>query len=278
MNTNVRVIVLADNTAEGRGLRGEHGLAFWVERDQSRLLFDTGQGLVLGDNGAALQLDFASLDAIVLSHGHYDHSGGLSQALAAAANAVPVFMHPDALRPKYRRVGDAVREIGMPLLCREALNGAHAKMVPTREPTTVAPGIRTTGEIPRRHAEERSEERFCLDAAGRIDDPIQDDTALIVETSQGIVLLLGCAHAGLINTLEHVRDLTDGAPIRTVVGGMHLRNASSARIAWTLRELARFDIGQLVPLHCTGVPATVALWQEFPGRCRPAGAGSILIY
>ena len=278
MSHAVRLIILAENTAEGRGLRGEHGLSFWVERDEKRLLFDTGQGLVLRDNGTALRLDFAQLDAIVLSHGHYDHSGGLDQVLAATTHALSVFAHPAALLPKYRQAGDDVREVGMPVFCREALSGANVTVILSREPADVAPGIRTTGEIPRRHPQERSEERFCLDAAGQIEDPIQDDMALIVETAEGVVLLLGCAHAGLINTLDHVRDVTANAPIRAVVGGMHLRNASPERMAWTLRELARFDIGQIIPLHCTGIPATAALWQAFPGRCRGAGAGTTLIY
>ncbi len=276
MNNVLRIVILSENTAEGRGLRGEHGLAFWVERGDNRLLFDTGQGLVWSDNAAALRLDLARLDGIVLSHGHYDHTGGLEQVLGRVAKPIPVHAHPDALQPKYRQTADGVREIGMPTGCRKALDGANAQVMLARKPADVAPGIRTTGEIPRRHPEERAEERFYRDADGRREDPVLDDAALILETTAGIVVLLGCAHAGLINTLEQVCELTSGAPIRAVVGGMHLRSASPERIAWTLRELRRFDIGTLIPLHCTGQQAAAALWQALPKSCHSAGAGTQL--
>ena len=272
----VKLVVLAENTAEGRGMRGEHGLSFWIESGTQRLLFDTGQGLVLADNAAAMDVDLSSVDAIVLSHGHYDHTGGLAQVLAVARRPLPVYAHPGAMAAKYRSSAAGVRAIVLPETSRQALDTWQPRLVLSASPARIGEGIGTTGEIPRIHPEEVSDERFCLDAGGRVDDPVADDQALMLETAAGIVLLLGCAHAGLINTLDHVRKLTGGAPLAAVVGGTHLRSATPGRLDWTIRELRRFDIARLYPMHCTGFAAIAALWQELPGRVRVAGAGAAL--
>ena len=323
MKTALQIVVLAENTAEGRGIRGEHGLAFLVARDGKRLLFDTGQGLVLADNAKVLNLDLTNLDAIVLSHGHYDHTGGLTQVmrlqnslqqpvgtepdppdpwkprviraggttsvssawvlhepqvLSQTVRPLPVHAHPGAVAPKYRAKASGIYAIGMPDACLRAARGPAARLTLSTDAVAVAPGIRLTGVIPRIHDDERSQEHFCLDAEGLQNDPVADDQALLVETGTGIVVLLGCAHAGVINTLDHIRDLTDGAPMRAVVGGMHLRSATPERLAWTIRELRRFDIAALYPMHCTGFAATAALWQALPGRVQSAGAGAILTF
>lgn len=269
--SHLRITVLADDTVAARSARGEHGLCFYIESGDRRLLFDTGQGLVLADNAQALAIDLGAVDTIVLSHGHYDHTGGLPTVLAAARNPVAVHAHPDALQPKYH----GARAIGMPPAAREALAGPHCHLIVSGEPGEVAPGIFRTGEIPRMHAEETPEEKFHLDPEGTAPDPLLDDQSLFFPTPQGTVVLLGCAHAGVINILDHVRRLTDNRPLRAVLGGMHLGAASAVRLQWTLDSLRRLAPRLLVPMHCTGMPAAAALWHEFPETCRPGGAGAI---
>ena len=267
----IRITLLADNTVSVRTARGEHGLCFHIKSGDRRLLFDTGQGLVLSDNACALGIDLGAVDTIVLSHGHYDHTGGLPTVLAAAHAPVAVHAHPDALQLKFH----GARAIGMPPAARDALRTPTCRLLLSREPGEVAPGIFCTGEIPRRHAEETPEEIFHLDSDGQTPDALLDDQSLFLSTPQGTVVLLGCAHAGVMNILDHVRRLTDHRPIRAVLGGMHLGKASAGRLQWTLDSLRRIGPGLLVPLHCTGMPATAALWHEFPNVCRPGGAGAI---
>ena len=271
----MKITILADNTVNARNARGEHGLAFGIDTGENYLLFDTGQGFVLAANAQAFDVGLDAVDTIVLSHGHYDHTGGLSDVLRMTAGPVAVYAHPDALLPKYQRAEGGVRNIGMPVQCRDDMLGGRCRFTPSRQSMEVAPGIRTTGEIPRRHPEEAISEPFCRDPEGREADPLLDDQALFIGTAQGTVVLLGCAHSGIINTLDHVEALTDGKPVRAVMGGMHLRSTTEDRLQWTIRELRRFRISLLVPMHCTGQKAAAALWAAFPHVCQAGGAGTV---
>ena len=274
MSQDIKITVLSDNTVGTRDLRGEHGLAFWVETKCNCLLFDTGQGIVLSDNARALSLDLDAVDTIVLSHGHNDHTGGLADVLREAAGPVTVYAHPDALLPKFKQGDAGVRDIGMPAECRSAILSGQCKFTSSRQSVEVAPGIWTTGEIPRRHPEEAIAESFCRDPHGQEADLLPDDQALFMRAAQGTVVLLGCAHSGIINTLDQVQRLNEGKPVHCVIGGMHLRSATEERMAWTIRELRRFKISILAPMHCTGQKTAAALWMAFPDTCQPCGVGS----
>jgi len=272
--TPLQITVLSDNTVTGRTVRGEHGLCFHIEMGDRRLLFDTGQGLVLAENAQALSIDLGAVDTVVLSHGHYDHTGGLSTLMKAARDPVAIHAHPDALQAKYHCTASGARSIGISPASREALENPLAHLTLSREPEELAPGLWRTGEIPRHHAEETQTETFHLDPEGQTVDPLLDDQSLFIETPQGTVVLLGCAHAGVIHILEHIQRLTDNRPIHTVMGGMHLGSATPERLDWVLARLHRIAPRRLMPMHCTGIKAIAALWHEFPQACRPAGVGS----
>lgn len=277
MNT-VTITVLADNTVAVSGWLGEHGLAVWIDTGEHSLLFDTGQGAVLSHNASALRMNLDAVDTIVLSHGHYDHIGGLPDVLRVAERPVTVHAHPQALLSKYLCDKSGARLIGMTPETRTMLSGNRCRLVPSEKPTTVGTGIHTTGEIPRRHPEETITERFMHDSECRKPDPLMDDQAIYLETARGTVVVLGCAHAGLVNTLEQVRTLTGNQPIHAVIGGFHLRSASAEHLRWTLKALEAFTIDVLVPLHCTGQKTVAALCSSFPKACQPAGAGSTFIF
>jgi 7,8-dihydropterin-6-yl-methyl-4-(beta-D-ribofuranosyl)aminobenzene 5'-phosphate synthase len=274
----MKITVLSDNTVAGRNTRGEHGLAFWIDTGVNSLLFDTGQGLVLADNAQALQIGLDAVDTIVLSHGHYDHTGGLASILRETAGRVIVQAHPSALLPKYQQGPEGVRDIGIPNECRAALQSEQCQFISSRCSQEVAPGVHTTGEIPRRHPQERIAEFFCCDPEGRVPDPLLDDQALFMETAQGTVVILGCAHSGLINTLDCIQDLSKGKPLRVVIGGMHLRSANEERIQWTIRELRRFNLNVLAPMHCTGPKAMAELWAAFPLTYQAVGVGTSFVF
>lgn len=277
MTRSKSVTALVENTAFGRHVRGEHGLAFWIETESKRVLFDTGPSPeVLLHNAEHLGIDLGSADAVVLSHGHYDHTGGLEELLKRAGS-IPLFLHPGVLVQRFSRQKDGtVREIGAPPPLDEPFLSAHTSALSwTTAATPVAEDLWATGQVPRVTGFEDTGGDFYLDAACKTPDPIGDDQAVFFDTRDGTVVLLGCCHAGVVNTLRHVQDLTGGRPIHAVLGGTHLISASRDRMARTVEALREMDVGLLAPAHCTGARAQVRLGSEFPDRWEPCHVGSV---
>jgi 7,8-dihydropterin-6-yl-methyl-4-(beta-D-ribofuranosyl)aminobenzene 5'-phosphate synthase len=270
-----RIVVLVENTAGGRGLLGEHGVSFWIELGSRRILFDTGQGHVLSGNARRLGIPLERTDAVVLSHGHYDHTGGLGDVLQSAGRT-RVYAHPAAFTPKYARGLDGtIREIGSPWLDERKVR-EKAELVWTEGPTQIFEGLHLTGPVPRLTDFEDTGGPFFTDKDCTQPDELVDDQAAFLQTTVGTAVILGCAHAGIVNTLRYVQTLTDNRPIHTVIGGMHLLSASQDRMDQTMAELRRLDVQRLLPCHCTGPAAVARLWKEFPGRCLPCPVGTVV--
>ncbi len=282
METNpdnaICVTVLVENSVHGRELQAEHGLAFHVRTHAGQLLFDTGQTDLLRRNAAVLGLDLRAVQAVALSHGHYDHTGGLPAVWQCAPQA-RVYLHPESVKPKFSGKPDgSARSVGMNEATARQLEQTAPAVTWTRQPTEVLKGIFVTGEIPRRTAFEDTGGRFYLDPDGAQPDPLWDDQALFFDTTEGVVVLLGCAHAGVINTLHYIRDLTAGRPIHAVLGGFHLLAATGNRLNQTLAGLEQKGLKVLGPAHCTGQAATARLWTAFPDRVTTCAVGSQFMF
>ena len=220
----IRALVLCENTVFGQGALAEHGWAVWLETLSGNFLFDTGQGKSLLHNAFHFGVDFTSLRAILLSHHHYDHTGGLLDALRAlstrsARAGVPVFGHLDLFKDSYSMpTGKRTRHIGMPFT-RAALEGAGANFNLDIAWTTVKDGIHLTGEVPRLTDFELGDLdlKHFVEPGGLVSDPIVDDQSLVVETSRGLFVVLGCSHAGVINTLNYIVEKTGRSYFQTVM-------------------------------------------------------------
>lgn len=278
MIEHLDITVLVENRAGRRNVLAEHGLALWLEVSGRNILFDTGQGMALPHNAEALGVDLANAHDVVLSHGHYDHTGGLA-AMRDLLHATNLYVHPAAFQPKFA-VADGVggRYSGSPLGSIEELQRHIPSIVPTPGPTRIAEGVWVSGEIPRRNDFEDVGGPFYLDEGGTIPDALVDDQAMYIETAKGIVVLLGCAHAGLVNTLDYIADIAGQRGFHAVLGGMHLGGASEERIARSIATLRDYDLRVIAPVHCTGPRATARIRDAFPDRFVELSSGSVISF
>jgi len=270
MIKRLTITQLVENTAVGPGLLGEHGNAFLIEADGYYLLFDTGQGLTLRHNAKQLDAPIKSIESIILSHGHYDHMGGLAEALNMTG-PINLYLHPEAMGSKFNQNG---RNIGASMTDVMKTPSLTRKIIHTRKPTEISKGIYVTGEIPRTHKIEETGGPFYTDQKLKHHDTLIDDQALYIETYQGVVVILGCGHSGVINTLDYIHTLSSSRPIHAVIGGMHLLNAKPERLAFTGDALEHFSIPYLAPNHCTGLNAICDFKNRFPDCIHASNVGS----
>jgi 7,8-dihydropterin-6-yl-methyl-4-(beta-D-ribofuranosyl)aminobenzene 5'-phosphate synthase len=263
----LRITTLSENTAGSHDLLAEWGISFLIETGRETILFDTGKTITVAHNVAALGVNLNQVSKIVLSHGHYDHTGGLRQMLQRIGKDIEVIAHPDIWAPKYRhRKGEKDRHIGIPFQ-RQELESLGAVFVLTSESVKVAENCITTGEVPMVTDYETIDSGlFVKTDSGWQPDKLLDDLSLIIDTEPGLVVVLGCAHRGVINTLHHARKLTGGKPIHAVLGGSHLVNASRERVQRTVADLKKLDVQKMGLCHCTSLPAISTLAHEFGDR------------
>lgn len=272
MAVPLKITILVDDKAP-EGLDAGHGLSFWIEFGRAKLLFDTGQGPALEANARAIGIDLSTADMVALSHGHYDHTGGLPLALERAPGA-RLYCHPSVIKPRYSIRNDVAKAIGMPEPARKAVDQVTGlRRAFENRPVMWSKDVGLTGPIPRKTVFESTGGPFFLDQQGAQSDTIEDDQAFWVRTGGGIVVVTGCCHSGLINTLTRVRELAGDDPILAVIGGFHLLNADSERLDRTIKSLREFRPGQLIPTHCTGDGAVAALGAAFGVSVAPGKAG-----
>lgn len=248
MNT---ISIVVDNKAAD-GFVEEHGYALWLEADERVILFDTGNKDALKPNSEKLGLDYASLTDLVLSHGHYDHTGGV-EAVLKENDSIQVYLHQAAMQPRYANDKDDARSVRMPVDAMKSLWGLEDESIHwLTHPFKISERVGITGPISRMTEYEDTGGAFFYDPEGRRPDPIEDDNAVWVHTDEGLIICVGCSHAGIVNTLKAIVDETGEAKIRSVIGGLHLINASPERLQKTADALNTFDIDELIGCHCTG--------------------------
>jgi 7,8-dihydropterin-6-yl-methyl-4-(beta-D-ribofuranosyl)aminobenzene 5'-phosphate synthase len=269
----IDITILVDNQA-GPGLTTEHGFSLWIEADDRHILFDTGQGPALPANARSLGVDLRKTDALVLSHGHYDHTGGIPHVLHVAPKA-HVYCHPGVVQPRYSLRNGSPKPAHMPPESMAAIDKLSEKNLHwISEAVMLSENIGLTGPIPRQTTFEDTGGAFYLDPETRHVDPIEDDLALWIKTDDGLVICVGCCHAGIINTLTHIRRLSGVARIRAVIGGLHLLNADDRRLNHTLAAMKTIAVETVIPCHCTGDRAIDKLEAAMGAKILRSGSGT----
>ena len=254
----LKVTVLSTMLAGDVGI-GEWGFAALLEVDGRRLLIDTGdRPETVLHNAAELGIDLSTVTDVVLTHNHRDHTCGLlvlrrelsgknPQALSRAHVGKGIFLS---------RLDAQGREQNGLLPDRPAYEALGGTFVEHDGPAPLFPGVWLTGPVPRPHPERNWSGSLRLQTpAGPVEDTLPEDSSVVVETPEGLVLISGCGHAGIVNTCEYARKVTGQPRILAAIGGFHLFPATDERLDWTARQLRRFDLGYLLGAHCTGVEA-----------------------
>ncbi len=285
MVAELRLTVLIEDSVETgdesrKGLIAKHGLSILVEAKvddvEVCILMDTGPSSeALLNNVDGIDVNLRKIDAIMLSHGHYDHTNGLISVLRSAAKRVPVLAHPKVFSPKFA-VKPKLRPIG-PAFTLPTVESAGGVPLLVSNPVEIADGVKTTGEIARITKYEKVAGFLTVDEGHFVEDSIVDDQALVINLkNKGLVIVTGCAHAGVVNTIIHAQKIMETEKVCAVLGGFHLIDADDERIKATVADLTKSNIGFLGPCHCTGEKATRKLKETFGDKCQPLKTGDVL--
>lgn len=256
----------------------EHGLSMLLETGGERLLLDTGQSAAILHNLGLLGVAPSSLDLIAISHGHYDHTGGLYSLLQHAAKAMPVYIHPDAFQARFS-VGHGHRKfVGIPYP-QDLLSALGAAWQWVREPLELRPGVWLSGPVPRTTDFETGDARLVVAGAATscdCQDELRDDMAFFVASEQGLVVISGCTHSGLVNMVRHGMQVTGCSRLHGWIGGTHLGPVGKPQQEETIAALQGFAPDFVAANHCTGFAMMARLQQVFGERFIAAGVGTVI--
>ncbi|OPX86918.1 MBL fold metallo-hydrolase [Pelotomaculum sp. PtaB.Bin117] len=276
----IKFHILCDNYSKRRGFLAEHGLSVWIETDDGNILFDTGQTDVFSWNAETSGVDLSKVNALVISHGHYDHTGGVPY-FCRLNTLAPIYMHPKAFNERFYMSDGKTqnRSIGVPWSrdVWKKLSGRINSTVKTKQINSVAV---VSPMIPRGVAFEDVPHYFFVrnenDEISR--DLFIDEQILVLKGNKGIYIFVGCSHVGVVNCLRYAQKLFPGEKIAGLIGGMHMESVPDIRIELTIQSFLNYRVETIIPLHCTGMIAICEMKRFLKERCHIFSVGDEIVF
>lgn len=275
------ITILCDNSISRAGIVGEHGFSLLIQRGDEKYLFDTGPGLSLPLNLKALNIQLDGLRKVFISHGHYDHTGALKWVVERMGS-VEIVAHRDIFANHMlldsEDVKKAPRYIGCPHTKQE-LEKAGATFRFYDQTEEVVPGIWFLSGIDIDPGKRPTDSRLVLPRGKAfMPDPVRDDASILLETDIAPILVMGCAHSGILNILGHLKYKMGINRLHAILGGTHLMFYDPESLPAIIDKLEGFSIDLIGVSHCTGIKPTIELAKHFGGRFKVASAGSVFVY
>jgi 7,8-dihydropterin-6-yl-methyl-4-(beta-D-ribofuranosyl)aminobenzene 5'-phosphate synthase len=279
---NLRLSCVVENTAAfSSEFWAEHGFSVLIEHEDSKILFDTGKSPEVLKRNMGLVNGFNNLETVVLSHGHSDHTGGLPAIFSNCS--ADIFIHKQGLKPKYLSKDGAMKFIGTPENYHSedvdfSLTQSKSSMKFVETPMEIAPDIYIFTDIPMLNDfEQLSSSLLCLEDGNFVQDSFNEELVVVVRTDHGLVIVSGCAHRGIINSINAVSDYFH-ENICGVVGGTHLVTADANRMLRTVQEFEKINASKLVLGHCNGFEAQCLFKNKFKEVFQPLECGKMLMF
>lgn len=271
----MRFKILMENKTDGPGCVAQHGLSIYIEVQGRKLLFDTGASALFAENARALGVDLGKVEAQIISHGHYDHTGGVPR-FCEINKIAPIYIHKNAFYESYSLKNDGQDRSPSGIRWNDQERSQiDPRIVRTDQPEWLSENIVISGTIPWAEGFEPTETFYRqMPDGSSVVDPMDHEQLLAIREPEGLYVFSGCSHRGVVAAIRYARELFSGERIAVLVAGMHLYSAGKDMRKKVVQQVAGEEMDLVMPVHCTGIEAICDLKAALGDRCIVATAGS----